>query len=329
MTGSPTRRQALRLGGVALTTGIAGCLGEEPPEGTLDFSALDHIDWSAAPSTQITTSGEPKPEFREYRADDEPSTLLVLHHNATLDGRALHPLASAIANTGVAHVVTPDIRGHGPDPLDRGDLEYIYQPEDDLTRIVETENVIQDPRPIDAFETIIVGGHGAGGGLATRVGASGRSFADAFLFLAPHLGRSAPTTRPGFGGWEEYSGDRMTFADLLNSFNLTMYNQMEVVDFDMPQSARYGDETLSYTYRLAASLVPGSHTAITQIDEPTLTLIGSDDEALVPEAYETLLADDETSDLQILDGLSHLDVMVHAAVLDPIVEWIERVSGQG
>lgn len=327
MSRSPTRRQALQFGGAALTTGIAGCLGSEPPEGTLDFSALDHIDWSAAPNTNITTNGQSKPEFREYQADSDPDTLVVLYHNATLDGRALHPLASAIADTGVAHVVTPDIRGHGPDPLDRGDLDYIYQPEDDLTRIVETENIIQDPRPVDAFETIIIGGHGAGGGLTARVGASGRMFADGYLFLAPHLGRSVPTSRPGFGGWEQSSNDRLTFGHLLNSFNLTMYNQMEVVDFEMPQSARYGDETLTYTYRLAASLVPDSHTAITGIDEPTLTLIGSEDEALVPEAYEMLLTDDETAQLEILDGLSHLDLMVHAAVLDPIVNWIETVSG--
>lgn len=327
MTGSPTRRQALQLGGAALATGIAGCLDEEPPEGTLDFTTLDNIDWSAAPNAVITTNGQPKPEFREYRAAGGSETLLVLYHNATLDSRTLHPLARAIANTGVANVVTPDIRGHGPDPIRRGDLDYIFQLEADVAQIIETEDVMQDPSAINAFETIIIGGHGAGGGLAARIAANRSRLSDGYLFLAPHLGRSAPTTRPGFGGWEQYNGQRMTFADLLNSFNLAMYNEMDVVEFDMPEPARYGDETLTYTYRLAASLLPETHTAITGLEEPSLTLVGSEDEAVVPEAYESLLADDEMSELQLLAGLSHLDIMISADVLDPIVEWIGGVSG--
>jgi len=325
-----TRRHALAGGATALLGGTAGCLRGEPPEGTVDYAALDQIEWETAPPLKETTAGTPKPVFREYLAEGDPDTVLILFHNATLDSRMLRPLASAIADTGVAHVITPDIRGHGPEPIRRGDTDYVGQLIDDLEAVVTTANGLQRPEPLDEFGTTIIGGHGAGGGFATRIGADplGDSLADAYLLLAPHLGRLlTPTTQRAFGGWQEFNAQSMLLAGTLNGLGIGVYNDTEVLRYEMPESARYGAETLSYTFRLAVELVPDEHTAITEIDNPTLTLVGNDDEAVAPAAYESLLADTEGHELSLLDGVSHLELMAHPQTLERTVAWIDSLGG--
>jgi alpha-beta hydrolase superfamily lysophospholipase len=36
-----------------------------------------------------------------------------------------HPLAIYLSSNGLAHVITPDLRGHGFTPAQRGDVAYI------------------------------------------------------------------------------------------------------------------------------------------------------------------------------------------------------------
>jgi len=329
--GSPlSRRQTLGLTATAIAGGTAGCLGGDPPEGTVDYSVLDAIDWASAPPLKETTTGTQKPVFREYLADGDPDTVLILYHNATLDSRMLSPLATAIAESGGAHVITPDIRGHGPTPIRRGDSGYVGQLSDDLEAVIATANSLQRPTPLDEFETVIIGGHGAGGGFAARIGADplGDSLADAYLLLAPHLGRLlTPTSRRAFGGWQRFNVQSALVAGLFNGLGVGLYNDTEVVSYEMPESARYGGETRSYTFRLATDLVPNEHTVVTEIEQPTLTLVGSDDEAVIPSAYESLLADSDGSQVSILDGLSHLDLMAHPKTLEATIAWIESLGG--
>jgi len=325
-----SRRQTLGVAATAIAGGTAGCLGGDPPEGTVEYSVLEAIDWANAPPPKGTTAGTQKPVFREYLADGDPDTVLILYHNATLDSRMLTPLASAIAETGVAHVITPDIRGHGPNPIRRGDSEYVGQLSDDLEAVIATANSLQRPTPLDEFDTVIIGGHGAGGGFAAQIGADplGDSLADAYLFFAPHLGRLlTPTSRRAFGGWQRFNVHSALVAGLCNGLGVGLYNDTEVISYEMPEAARYGGETRSYTFRLATDLVPDEHTAITEIEQPTLTLVGSDDEAVIPSAYESVLADTEGSQVSILEGLSHLELMAHPKTLDATIGWIESLGG--
>ncbi len=330
MTPRLTRRHALAGSATALLGGTAGCLRGEPPEGTVEYSMLGEIDWESAPPPKTTTAGTPKPEFREYLAEGDPDAVLILFHNATLDSRMLRPLSAAIADAGVAHVITPDLRGHGPEPIRRGDTDYVGQLTDDLVAIVNTANGLQRPKPLDEFETVIIGGHGAGGGFTARIGADplGDSLADAYLLLAPHLGRLlTPTSRRAFGGWQDLNAQSMLLASGLNGLGVGLYNDTEVVRYTMPETARYGGETRSYTFRLATELVPNDHTAITEIGGPTLTLVGGDDEAMQPSGYESLLGDAENHQLSLLDGVSHLELMAHPKTLEQTVAWIESLGG--
>ena len=129
---SPTRRRTLQLGAVGVAAGVAGCLGDDTPEATVDFDGIGGIDHDALPKrTRYSTPDEPLPWYRRYEADDA-DTALILLHTAVFDSRLCEPLASALADANVAHVFTPDLRGHGPDPETRGDLAFRLQLEDDL-----------------------------------------------------------------------------------------------------------------------------------------------------------------------------------------------------
>lgn len=323
MPRSLTRRRVLQTSGVALAAGTAGCLGGEQPNDSIDYSALEAVDMDAAAKLRDTPGETPKPDFRIYKSARPTDTLLILLHNATLDSRSLQPLAQAIADAGAAQVVTPDIRGHGPNPIRRGDVEYKYQPGEDLVRLITIRTFLRNLIDARPFRNIIVGGHGAGGGVVTRLGWGAQAaLADGFLLLAPHLGRDVSTTKPSFGGWQQYDLPTMAIANLSSQFDLDYFIDREVVSLQMPESARYGAATLSYTYRLAVSLLPPSTDSITEISFPTLTLVGRDDDAVNPEAYRTLLSDDDTTELQILDGLKHLDLMADPAVFEPIITWL-------
>ncbi len=321
MNGSPTRRQTLQLGGLALATSIAGCLGGDDQEGTLDFSLYETIDEEALPRRQqYATQGATFPQYRRYRADTADIVLILLH-NSALDSRSVQPLATTLAVQDVAHVITPDLRGHGPDPEQRGDIDYLRQFEDDLKHLIDSI------RGVYPDETLLIGGHGGGGGIAVRFAMTPRnSLADGYLLLAPYLGRTAPTTRPASGGWTAYYTDRMVLLRILTGFGIERYNGMEAVSFDIPDAVRDGTETPSYTYRLTASMTPLEHDALAEIENPCLTLVGSEDEACVPEAYESLLADHETAECTVVEDVSHLGLTLDSAAFEPIVDWLARFT---
>ena len=95
----------------------------------------------------------------------------------------------------MAQVYTPDLRGHGINPIKRGDINYINQLEDDLADFV---SIIKKKHP---NSTLIIGGHSSGGGLAIRfAGSQYNKSVDAYLLLSPYLEHDAPTFRLDAGG---------------------------------------------------------------------------------------------------------------------------------
>lgn len=321
MDPSPTRRRTLQLGGSALVAGLAGCLGDEPPEGTLEFDGLDRLNEASLPSRQnYRTDERPFPTYRRYDADDA-DTVLILLHTAAFDSRILGPLATAISETGVAHVITPDLRGHGPNPKTRGDLSYIGQYEDDLRQLLDSVDLMYP----DA--NVVIGGHGTGGGIAVKFAAPPTgSLADGYLLLAPYLGRKSPTTKRALGGWANFYGDRIVMLRVLTGFGLDSYSGMTTVEFDVPQSARDGNETLEHTYRLMASYTPKEGAVSEMVEVPTLTVAGTADVTVEAAAYEPLFADRERATVELLDGVSHLDTVLGDAAVEPIVDWLRALG---
>ena len=318
MEPSTTRRRALQIGGTALAAGIAGCLGGESPEGTLNSEGLDRINETTLPTRRkYRTQGGSFPKYRQYTADDA-DTVLILLHTAGFDSRVVQPLAEAIAEAGAAHVFTPDLRGHGPDPERRGDIDYIGQYKDDLRHLIENaELLFPDAK-------IVVGGHGAGGGIAVKFAAppSGR-LVDGYLLLAPFLGLDADTTRQGLGGWASFYMDRIVMLRVLTGFGFETYSDMTTVEFDLPEGEWNGTGTPEHSYRLMASYLPEGDSIETMVEVPTLTVAGTADETAHAEAYEPLFADHPVADVELLEGTTHLETVLTEAAVDPIVEWLK------
>jgi len=321
MRSSPTRRRTLQLGSAGLVAGAAGCLGNGPPEGTLDFERLDRINETKLPDrkryrTEDTTTF---PEYRRYNANNV-KTAVILIHPAGFDSQLLQPLATTIANSNAAHVFTPDLRGHGPDPEERGDIGYIGQYEDDLSSLIQSvELAYPDAK-------VVVGGHGTGGGIVVRFASSRYgSLADGYLLLAPYLGPDSDTTREALGGWANFYMDRIVMLRVLTGFGYEKYSDMTTVEFDMPQEVRNGNETLAHSYRLMESYTPPEDAVESMADIPCLTVAGTSDETAYSDAYESVLADHPNATVDLVDGATHLDLAVTDMAVEPMVDWLREI----
>lgn len=134
----------------------------------LDLSALMAADPAALPPLESYTSRNgTQLAFRLYPSQAETDTVLVLLHGSGWHSMQFAALARAISGRGLAHVVTPDLRGHGVAPARRGDVDYIGQLEDDLADLVGLLRV-RFPAA-----RVVVGGHSSGGGLAVRFAGGG------------------------------------------------------------------------------------------------------------------------------------------------------------
>jgi len=320
MDASPTRRRTLQLGALGLAAGVAGCLGDdETPETTVAFDGFDEINDDALPSrTEYVTADQPFGTYRLYEADD-PDTALILLHTAVFDSRICEPLASALAEANVAHVFTPDLRGHGPDPETRGDIAYHSQFEADIRSLLTRVEMLF-PRV-----NVVVGGHGTGGGIAVRFATTGYAeLVDGFLLLAPYLGRDEPTTRPAMGGWANYYGDRIVLLRVITGFGLEWYLDMTTVEYDIPDELWDGTETLDHSYRLQLSYTPPEEATEQLADKPMLTVVGTDDETAHPAAYKELLDDDEIRTVEKIEGASHFDLTLTDVAVDAILTWIDE-----
>ena len=324
MDRSTSRRRTLQLGGTALAAGLAGCLGGDAPEGSLDFAGLDRINETTLPKRRkYRTHGVTFPKYRQYTAEDA-DTVVILLHTAGFDSRLVQPLAAAIAESGAAHVFTPDLRGHGPDPERRGDVDYVGQYEDDVRSLIQNvELVFPDTK-------IVLGGHGAGGGIAVRfAGPPIGRVVDGYLLLAPFLGLDAPTTREALGGWASFYMDRIVMLRVMTGFGFETYSDMTTVEFDLPEGEWNGTGTPEHSYRLMASYLPEGDSIETMVEVPTLTVAGTADETAHAEAYEPLFADHPVADVELLEGTTHLETVLTEAAVDPIVEWLKGPVKRG
>lgn len=170
-------------------------------------------------------------------------TVLILIHGSGWHSRYFLPMARIAATENLAHVFTPDLRGHGERPAKRGDIDYIDQLEDDLADLIS----ITETRHPGA--RIILGGHSSGGGLVIRFG-SGRygECVSSYLLLSLFLKYNAATMKPGSGGWAHANLPRIVGLSMSNNIGLRFLNGLDVIDFDMPETYRDGTETLAYSY---------------------------------------------------------------------------------
>jgi len=286
----------------------------------LDFKEL-YFDYSSLPELKSFKARDGKElNYRYYPAKSNKTVILL--HGSGWHSRYFLPLAEFISSENLANVYTPDLRGHGLNPGRRGDVDYIDQLEDDIADFI---NVIKEKNP---GTTIILGGHSSGGGLAIRfAGSKYNNQIDGYFLLSPFLKYNAPTVRPNSGGWAKPYTGSIVGLTMLNNVGIRWFNYLTVIEFNMPKEARDGTETLSYTFRMNTAYAPRDYKKdLGAIYQPVLVVAGTGDESFYADQFEPVISKYTEAEVVLLEGVSHMGVVVGEDIRPVIKEWLEGLN---
>jgi len=296
--------------------------GKKPTsdEGSLAFNEL-FLDYTNMPKLQtFTARGGKKLTYRHYPSQSDK--VLILVHGSGWHSQYFFPLAKFISSEGLAQVYTPDLRGHGPTPERRGDVDYIDQLEDDLADLLAS---IRKEHP-DA--RLILGGHSSGGGLVIRfAGSQYGQQADAYMLLSPFLKYNAPTMRPNSGGWAHAYTRRIAGLTMLNTMGIHWFDYLTAIEFNMPEEARDGTETLSYSHRLNTAYAPRNYKKdLSAITQPLLVVAGIQDDAFIANKFEPVISKYTDVHVTLLPDVTHMGVVVRPDVQPVLRNWLQDLS---
>jgi alpha-beta hydrolase superfamily lysophospholipase len=255
----------------------------------------------------------------------DPGVTVIMLHGAGGHGGWMARLASGVAARAGVVVVAPDLRGHGPNPPQRGDVDHVGQLEEDLADLIAALG------PHD--RRIMLLGHSAGGGLAIRFGGGPHAGHVARLVLvAPFLQHDAPTARPPEPeGWARPLVRRIAGLWMLNAVGIEGLNHLTVVEFRFPPAALEGPAlafaTRHYSYRLQFSLSPRRNwrREVAALP-PFLLVVGSADATFRAEAYEqTLRPLAPQGEFLTLPGAGHADILADERLIAAVAEFVLRV----
>lgn len=312
------------LTSVIIYFGIASVLmllpkPEIPGNVDLDFSEL-FIDYSGLPELKSYEASDGSwLNYRYYESQSDK--IIVLIHGSGWHSQYFYPLADYISTTGLAHVYTPDLRGHGLTPKRRGDVDYFRQLEDDLADFI---SLIREDNPT---ATLVVGGHSSGGGLAIRFGGGKYgNQADAYLLLSPYLKYNAPTMRKNSGGWAYPYTARIAGLTMLNNVGIHLFDHLPVIEFNMPEEARDGTETLFYTHRLLMAYAPQDYKKdLEAMKQALMVVVGTADEAFIADLFEAEITQYTDAQVKLLTNVKHMGLVIGPEIRDVLKEWIESL----
>jgi len=288
-----------------------------PDEVSLTFNEL-FFDYSNLPPLQTFADRNGKRlTYRHYPA--QSGKVIILVHGSGWHSQYFLPLAEFISSEDLAQVYTPDLRGHGSNPERRGDVNYIDQLEDDLADFIAN---IQKDNP---SAKLIIGGHSSGGGLVIRfAGSQYGKIADAYLLLSPFLKYNASTIRPNSGGWANPYTGRIAGLTILNIMGIHWFDYLTVIKFNMPEEARDGTETLSYSHRLNTAYAPRNYKKdLSAIMQPLLVVAGTMDESFIANQFEPVISQYTAAQVTLLPDLTHMGVVVRPEVRPVVKKWLE------
>jgi alpha-beta hydrolase superfamily lysophospholipase len=261
--------------------------------------------------------------YRAYKpAHRAPgSSIAILVHGSTGSSADMNILGNALQAAGMP-AFAPDIRGHGESGR-RGDIDYIGQLEDDLTDLVKLIRR-QDPQA-----PIVLVGHSSGGGFVLRTagGEQGKSFAR-FVLLAPYLGESTATTRPGSGGWVQPAIPRIVGLSILNGVGITAFNGLPTLAFATPKDR----PARTWSFRLMQNFAPPGLTRLSR--DPVLAaarqapghidvIAGEKDEAMIAQAYAAAFAGlGSKVGVQIVPAVGHMGVISDPRAIPVVTKTI-------
>lgn len=220
--------------------------------------------------------------YRFYPAWSED--LVVLYHGVGSDSRYMCVLASAIAVSGRASVVTPDFRCHG-ESLGSSDQLKMNQLEIDL------EELIVHLKMTRSISRVCLAGHSLGGGFALRIAVSEiRQRFYKYVALAPYLPPHFKAYHSDFGGWIEPQDDGLRVR--------------------MPEIFISGQEKLSYSssFLRAVSAPEDLVEGLLKFKPPVQVIIGAQDEVILHERQEEIFLQAGVS-VTTLSHLNHLSIV--------------------
>lgn len=216
-----------------------------------------------APLTTFRTRGGDTLGYRLYPAWSE--NLLMLVHGVGGDSRYLAIAAHKIASSGIATVVTPDLRGHGTEPHGpRAGVAKDSQLEQDL------EETLIHVRMSRGFQRMVWGGHSLGAALASRVALNaGSAMQTGLLLIAPMMpAKVQAQLQNDFGGW--------------------IAHRDGIIHVNMPGFFRTGTEVLEYEESFfRAAMVPEDLAAqLTKANIKTRVVLGDQDQVFPADAAQ-------------------------------------------
>ena len=259
-------------------------------------------------------------QVREYPNADPDAPMVILVHGSGWHGLQFDTIARSLSAD--AHVLVPDLRGHGPKPGRRGDIDYIGQFEDDLADLIAAKQ--------RAGQNVVLAGHSSGGGLVTRfAGGAHGALMDGAVLLAPFLKHNAPMTKPNSGGWAHTLLRRIIGLSMLNTARITALNHLTIIQFNMPRAVLDGPlgdtATTAYSYRLNTSFAPRAKYLDDVAALPKFVLIvGAKDEAFDAALYApTLTPVTDKGTYVTVPDTGHLDIVNAPQTLQTIREFLD------
>lgn len=260
-------------------------------------------------------------DYRLWESGEEGAPLVIMVHGSGWHGAQFARLAARLAEGGHADVVAPDLRGHGPDPVRRGDIDHIGQLEEDLADLVAAMR--------GAARELVMLGHSSGGGLVVRLaGGAHAGVMDRAVLLAPYLGHNAPTTRSDSGGWARPLVRRIIGLTMLDMVGITALHHLTSVQFLFPAAVLDGPlgptATRAYSFRLMTSFAPRNDFAADIAGlPPFLLLAGEGDEAFIPTGYAPLMSGiTDRGRYELIPGTGHLGIVDHAGTAAAIIDFL-------
>lgn len=216
-------------------------------------------------------------------------------------------------------MATLDLRGHGPEPVRRGDVDSVGQQEQDIADLVAA---LRTAKPFGRF---LLGGHSIGGGLAIRY-AAGREQPkpDGLVLVAPYIHRHSPAARRDSGGWAAPFIFRFAGIDMLQRIGIHVFDGLPVLRFEVPPTARDGTETPLYSWRLFTAVTPRANWRrdIARIDCPVLVLAAQQDSIFRSDGYRAVFADLPSAIVRIIPAIDHFQLVASDDVPREIADWL-------
>ena len=114
---------------------------------------------------------------------------------------------------------------------------------------------------------------------------------------------------------------------MLNNLGIRWFNGLTVIEFNMPEEARDGTETLSYTYRLNTAYAPRNYKRdLRVITQPLLVVVGTADEAFYADQFEPVISQYADVQVELLEDVTHMGVVVGDDIQLIIKEWLEGLD---